>query len=64
MSKNLDYFPKMLYDIMRKPAGCLFGVGHGRTSRGDSGALYLQSATAGMNPGPRRPLVSLVASKR
>lgn len=30
-----------------------FGVEQGRTSRGDSGALYPQSATAGMNPGPR-----------
>ena len=31
-------------------------VGH--TSRGDSGALYLQPATAGMNPGPRTHTVS------
>ena len=30
----------------------------GRTSRGDSGALYLQPATAGMNPGPRTRAVS------
>ena len=29
------------------------GPRQGRTSRGDSGALYLQSATAGMNSGPR-----------
>ena len=29
------------------------GVGQGRTSRGGSGALYLQPAAAGMNPGPR-----------
>lgn len=28
-----------------------------RASRGVSGALYLQSATAGMNPGPRRQTV-------
>ena len=30
-----------------------FGAKQGRTSWGDSGALYLQPATAGMNPGPR-----------
>ena len=30
-----------------------FGAEQGRTSWGDSGALYPQSATAGMNPGPR-----------
>ena len=29
------------------------GPRQGRTSRGVSGALYLQPATAGMNPGPR-----------
>ena len=33
------------------------GPRQGRTSRGDSGALYLQSATAGMNPGPRNSVV-------
>ena len=33
------------------------GVGHGRTSRGDSGALFLQPASAGMNPGPRTCIV-------
>ncbi len=33
------------------------GPRQGRTSRGDSGALYLQPATAGMNPGPRTCVV-------
>lgn len=33
------------------------GARQGRASRGDSGALYLQPATAGMNPGPRRQTV-------
>ena len=34
-----------------------FGAEQGRTSRGDSGALYLQTALAGMNPGPRTYVV-------
>ena len=33
------------------------GIRQGRTSRGVSGALYLQPAAAGMNPGPRIPFV-------
>ncbi len=36
----------------------------GRTSRGVSGALYLQPATAGMNPGPRTISVSSDPHKR
>ncbi len=35
-----------------------FGAEQGRTSWGVSGALYPQSATAGMNPDPRRCDVS------
>ena len=34
------------------------GPRQGRTSRGVSGALYLQPAAAGMNPGPRNCDVS------
>jgi hypothetical protein len=34
-----------------------------RTSWGVSGALYLQPATAGMNPGPRSFSVSFVTGK-
>jgi len=34
------------------------GLRQGRANRGDSGALYLQSATAGANPGPRGRTVS------
>ena len=33
------------------------GPRQGRTSRGVSGALYLQPATAVMNPGPRNCVV-------
>ena len=42
---------------------CL-GVEQGRTSWGDSGALYPQSATAGMNPGPRTCDVSSALDKQ
>ena len=48
----LDSFGKMMYNTSQQSARYRIGVGHGRTSRGDSGALYLQSAVAGMNPGP------------
>ena len=41
-----------------------FGAKQGRTSWGDSGALYLQPATAGMNPGPRSRDVSSAPGKR
>ena len=40
------------------------GAEQGRTSRGDSGALYLQSALAGMNPGPRTYVVSTDLDKQ
>ena len=40
-----------------------FGAKQGRTSWGDSGALYLQPATAGMNPGPRTCDVSSAAQR-
>ena len=50
-----------MYDIKYSlPMGGAYGAGlrQGRTSRGVSGALYLQPATAGMNPGPRNSVVS------
>ena len=40
------------------------GPRHGRTSRGVSGALYLQPATAGMNPGPRNCVVLSAPGKQ
>ena len=40
------------------------GPRQGRTSRGDSGALYLQPAKAGMNPGPRTCDVSSDLNKQ
>ena len=50
-----------MYDIKYSlPMGGAYGAGlrQGRTSRGVSGALYLQPAIAGMNPGPRNSVVS------
>ena len=44
----LDSFGKMMYNTSQQSARYRIGVGHGRTSRGDSGALYLQSARAGV----------------
>ena len=49
-----------MYDIKDSlPKDCADASGprQGRTSRGVSGALYLQPATAGMNPGPRNRAV-------
>lgn len=53
----LDSFGKMMYNTSQQSARYRIGVGHGRTSRGDSGALFLQPASAGMNPGPRTCIV-------
>ena len=58
---------KMLYDNPCSPqTGCAGApsLGQGRTSRGDSGALYLQPATAGMNPGPRDGAVPSAPGKQ
>ena len=49
-----------MYDIkdsLPKDRADVSGPRQGRTSRGVSGALYLQPATAGMNPGPRNSAV-------
>lgn len=46
-----------MYNTSQQSARYRIGVGHGRTSRGDSGALFLQPASAGMNPGPRTCIV-------
>ena len=58
----VDNFLEMLYNLICIYA-CLCpegssGLGQGRANRGDSGALYLQSAKAGANPGPRKRAVS------
>ena len=57
----IDKSEKMMYDIkdsLPKDRADMSGLRQGRTSRGVSGALYLQPATAGMNPGPRNSAVS------
>ena len=52
------------YSIIHDSFVSHFGAEQGRTSRGDSGALYLQSALAGMNPGPRTYVVSTDLDKQ
>ena len=57
----------MMYDIFYQPSAGgrgIAGLGQGRTSRGVSGALYLQPATAGMNPGPRNCVVLSAPGKQ
>ena len=54
----LDNFQKIMYDTdicLSRPQYA--GLGQGHANRGDSGALYLQSATAGVNSGPRVHIV-------
>ena len=45
--RNREEYSKIYLTMFR------FDAEQGRTSWGDSGALYPQSATAGMNPDPR-----------
>ena len=58
----LDKLKDLLYNkqYLFRPSG----AERGRASRGVSGALYLQSATAGVNPGPRRRTVLSGPDKR
>ena len=44
----LDSFGKMMYNTSQQSARYRIGVGHGRTSRGDSGALYLHVLYTGI----------------
>ena len=56
VKSDIDKWREMMYDIkysLPTDGAEAPGPRQGRTSRGVSGALYLQPATAGMNPGPR-----------
>ena len=53
MKSDIDKWREMMYDIKHSlptDGAEASGPRQGRTSRGDSGALYLQSAPAGVIP--------------
>ena len=51
--KTVAIFPQIVYTVSVTGLLCVFGAEQGRTNRGVSGALYLQSAIAGVNSRPR-----------